>query len=151
MFEKTAGLARSLFFSKNGNRIFGVYANAMKTNLTPIMVRAPYRAQYTDPIILAPGDDVRLGAEETDPNWKGWIWAETDTYKGWIPMQILEMNATRTLGRVIKAYSAKELDVDEGQSVFALYSLNGWTWARHTETKEEGWIPNEILDTRACE
>ncbi len=120
----------------------------MEKNPTLVQVTKSYSAQYLDPIILQPGDHVRLGEEETDPNWKGWVWAETDTHKGWIPMQILDINPDRTTGRVLQPYSAKELDVLEGEFVKPLQTLNGWTWAQHHATGDEGWIPNEILSVR---
>lgn len=117
----------------------------METSPTPLRVMKSYKAQYLDPITLQPGDYVRLGEEETDPNWKGWIWAENATHKGWIPMQIVDINPDRTTGLVLQPYSAKELDVLEGAYIQPLQTLNGWTWAQHLATGEEGWIPNEIL------
>jgi len=117
----------------------------MEDTRLPILVSKSYSIQYDNPIQLRVGDHVRLGEEESDPEWKGWIWAETDTHKGWIPMQILEMAKDRTTATVLQAYSAKELDVEEGTLIFALHSLNGWTWAKRLDNGEEGWIPNNIV------
>jgi hypothetical protein len=46
-------------------------------------------------------------------------------------------------GIISEYYSAKELNVNEGDSVFLLKELNGWYWVKHSKTDEEGWIPKE--------
>lgn len=100
---------------------------------------------YPDPIILNPGDTVRLGKEESDnPDWAGWIWAENATHKGWIPVQIVERLADGN-GRVISAYSARELEVQPGDEVEEMERMNGWIWARRVRDGVEGWVPLEVL------
>lgn len=49
-----------------------------------------YQTKYPNPIEVAAGDIVTLGEEEKEEKWKGWIWAESKTHKGWIPIQIIE-------------------------------------------------------------
>jgi hypothetical protein len=106
-----------------------------------------YATQYHTPIVLQVGDVVVLGEEEQDEKWKGWIWAEHGTNKGWIPMQILEIAPNAKQGLVLEFYSAQELDVNENDLVEKIKSLNGWTWCRNLRTKKEGWIPDEIIAT----
>jgi hypothetical protein len=48
-----------------------------------------YKAQYNNPIVLSIGDKVKLGEEEKNEKWRGWIWGQSNTNKGWIPFQIL--------------------------------------------------------------
>ena len=104
-----------------------------------------YRTKYEDPIILSVGDLVNLGEEEKEEKWKGWIWAETDIKKGWIPIQIVEISADKKKGKILENYTAKELNVDKDDQVLKIKALNGWTWVRKTNN-EEGWIPDEIIE-----
>lgn len=48
-------------------------------------------------------------------------------------------------GIVLEDYTAKELDVNEGESLTGLKELNGWTWCVRTLDSAEGWVPNENL------
>ena len=105
-----------------------------------------YKTQYENPIVLNVGEKVILGEEEKEEKWKGWIWAESKDNKGWIPLQIIEINLNNKTGKIIEFYSAKELDVEEGDFIEKIKSLNGWTWAKNIRTTEEGWIPNEIIE-----
>ena len=105
-----------------------------------------YKTQYENPIILTIGEIVNLGKEETEEKWKGWISAESKDNKGWIPLQIIEINLNNKTGKIIEFYSAKELDVEEGDFIEKIKSLNGWTWAKNIRTTEEGWIPDEIIE-----
>ena len=112
-----------------------------------LKVARSYRTKYKDPIELKEGDIVKLGKEETKAEWIGWIWAEKDSNAGWIPKQIVETTDNKT-GRILKNYSAKELDVDEGNIVISKYELNGWLWVTNELTNEEGWIPKENVTSK---
>lgn len=105
-----------------------------------------YKTQYENPIILISGEKVKLGREETEEKWKGWIWAESKTNKGWIPVQIIEFADDRKTGTINEDYSAKELDVEPGDEVIKIKSLNGWSWSKNTRSQEEGWIPDEVIE-----
>lgn len=104
-----------------------------------------YKTSYPDPITLNEGDVVQLGEKETKPEWSGWIRASKDGIEGWIPEQIVEILPDGS-GKVTEFYTAKELDVNEGDAVTFLKELNGWYWVRHSLTNEEGWIPKEITE-----
>ncbi|MGV0827792.1 SH3 domain-containing protein [Empedobacter brevis] len=105
-----------------------------------------YKTQYENPIVLDTGDNVSLGEEEKEEKWKGWIWAENKTHKGWVPLQLIELSADKKTGILLESYSAKELNVEKGDLVEKIKALNGWTWSRNTRTNEEGWIPDEIIE-----
>lgn len=105
-----------------------------------------YVSPYANPINLIKGNVVRLGHEETDERWKGWIWAENDLNKGWIPKQIIEFSDDKQSGKILNDYSAKELNISENEYVLIRQSLNGWSWVQNLSTLEEGWIPDEIID-----
>lgn len=104
-----------------------------------------YQIQYENPIILNVGEKVKLGKEETEEKWKGWIWAESKTNKGWIPIQIIEFSDDRKTGVVSQSYSAKELNVGIDDEVAKIKSINGWCWAKNVKNEEEGWIPDEVI------
>lgn len=112
-----------------------------------LKVTKTYRTKYKAPIELKTGDVVRLGKEETKEEWLGWIWAETDSNAGWIPKQIVQTSDNIT-GKIIKNYSAKELDADEGDILISEYELNGWLWVVNDSTKETGWIPKENVTSK---
>lgn len=109
-------------------------------------IKEAYSTPYEAPIILNIGDIVNLDEKKTEEKWYGWIWAENTTHKGWIPIQIVDIFANNKKGRVLESYSAKELNVDVGDFIETVKSLNGWTWCKNIQTKEEGWIPNEIIE-----
>ena len=105
-----------------------------------------YKTKYENPIVLNVGEKVTLGEEEKEEKWKGWIWAESKISKGWIPIQILEISEDKKTGTILEFYSAKELNVEKGDFIEKIKSLNGWTWSRNLKTKDEGWIPDEIIE-----
>jgi hypothetical protein len=109
------------------------------------IITKPYKTQYSNPITLKAGEVVTLGQEETEEKWKGWIWAETANDKGWIPIQIVNFIEGRTKGIITASYTAKELDVEAGDEVVKIKSLNGWSWVRNLKNNEEGWIPDEMI------
>ena len=42
-------------------------------------------------------------------------------------------------------YSAKELNVNEGEKVMKIKELDGWIWVKRELNTDEGWLPLEIL------
>ena len=42
-------------------------------------------------------------------------------------------------------YSAKELNVNEGEKVMKIKELDGWIWVKRELNNDEGWLPLEIL------
>ena len=105
-----------------------------------------YRTKYKNPLILKTGDSVTLGEEEKEEKWKGWIRAFTDDKEGWIPLQIIIISEDGKTRTVKENYSAKEIDVNEGDSIILINKLNGWSWIKLESTGEEGWIPDENID-----
>ncbi|MBK8984451.1 MAG: hypothetical protein IPM38_19555 [Ignavibacteria bacterium] len=104
-----------------------------------------YRTKFPEPLILEAGDEVVLGEEEKEEKWKGWIRAESEKGKGWMPVQILEISQDKTRGKVLENYTAQELDADEGDELIIIKSLNGWSWAENISANKEGWIPDENI------
>jgi hypothetical protein len=96
-----------------------------------------YRAQYTDPIGFAAGDELVLGRR--DDQFVGWMWATAPSGKsGWVPIEALAIEGAR--GRALCDYTARELDVDVDERVTIESELAGWAWVR-SERGGEGWVP----------
>lgn len=104
-----------------------------------------YKTKYPNPIELDIGDVVILGEEEEEEKWKGWIWVESKTNKGWVPIQIIEFMHKKK-GILKEKYSAKELNVKTGEKIMKIQSLHGWTWVKKVDSNEEGWIPDEVIE-----
>lgn len=103
-----------------------------------------YTTKYNEPIVLIKGDIVKLGKEEKQEKWLGWIWAVSDNNSGWIPKQIVRSEDGIT-GIITENYTAKELNANEGDVLYYIKELNGWFWV-NTEFGKEGWIPKENVE-----
>jgi SH3-like domain-containing protein len=96
---------------------------------------------YPDPIVLRPGDRVRLGRE--DDEFPGWVWCTApDGREGWVPLAILRREGLEAVAR--RDYRAVELAVKRGQRVEAREELSGWFWVADADARE-GWVPAECL------
>lgn len=113
---------------------------------------ASHRTEYEHPIKLEKGESVTLGERAPEENWKDWIWAENDRgHGGWVPVQLIDYSEDGRRGTVLEDYSARELNVDAGEEIVRIRTLNGWTWVRRTSDREEGWIPNETIGEEAVQ
>lgn len=107
---------------------------------------ASHKTEYENPIKLHKGESVKLGERVPEKNWKDWIWAENSKQEGgWVPVQIIDFSKDKTKGIVLENYSAKELNIEKGELVAEIETLNGWTWVRRISDNDEGWIPNETI------
>jgi len=101
-------------------------------------------SNYPDPIVLAKGDTVLYGREDTEfPNW---IFCEAihSQKRGWVPQQILSSPDANQISTILTDYSAYELTVTPGMIVEQEYELNEWSLV-HTTDGEKGWVPNKVL------
>ncbi|MBK8552202.1 MAG: hypothetical protein IPL53_14535 [Ignavibacteria bacterium] len=104
-----------------------------------------YTTKYIKPIVLSKGDIVKLGKEEKQEKWLGWIWAESDNNSGWIPKQIVKSEDGIT-GIITENYTAKELNANADDILSNIRELNGWLWVKNIRSGEEGWIPKENVE-----
>ncbi|MEN7549859.1 SH3 domain-containing protein [Rapidithrix thailandica] len=108
-----------------------------------------HKTEYENPIRLNKGENVKLGERAPEKNWKDWIWAENNKKEGgWVPIQIVDFSENQQQGIILEDYSAKELNINKGELITKLKSINGWTWVRKTDDNDEGWIPNEIIEKK---
>lgn len=104
----------------------------------------PHQSNYPDPIVLAKGDIVHYGEEDTEfPNW---IFCESIKSKkrGWVPKQILSTPNEELIAKVKEDYAAYELNVTPGMIVLKELELNEWSLV-HTTEGEKGWVPNKVI------
>ena len=101
-----------------------------------IAVTKAYTAQYSNPISFGAGEPVQV--ERGDPEYPGWFWCRASGREGWVHRSFLAACHGRTTG--VRAYSARELTVAEGDRAELLDRLDGWMFIR-LDTEAEGWIP----------
>lgn len=106
-----------------------------------IKIIKSYKTVYEDPLILNPGDEVILGEEEQKEEWLGWIFCEFKGNKGWVPNDIIKTD-DGVRGIITEYYSAKELDVSEGEILDYIKELNGWLLLKN-QKDHTGWVPKE--------
>ena len=103
-----------------------------------------YRTQYHDPVMIAVGEGVVLGARDTE--WPQFIWGtDMQGRSGWIPERVLDGDAGTV--RCIEDYSARELDVDVGESLRLLRETGGWWWCENAGGAQ-GWVPATHLQVQ---
>ncbi|MDH7605495.1 MAG: SH3 domain-containing protein [Melioribacter sp.] len=105
-----------------------------------------YKSNYSDPITIKKGEKIKLGKKYDGPeDWPNWLYCYklNSSQEGWVPEQIIRK--TGEYGIVEKDYTAKELDVEEGEQVDGTREINGWIWCRRDKNYEEGWVPKSNL------
>ena len=111
-----------------------------QTGSRGVVIKA-YTAQYADPICFNAGQTVQV--ERGDPEYPGWFWCRAASGKeGWVHRSFLAACAGTTTS--VRAYSARELTVAEGEQSELLELLDGWVCLR-LDTGEEGWIPESYF------
>ena len=110
---------------------------------SPMRAIAAHRRSYAHPIAFRRGEAVQLTGREDDWHGHRWVWAiGPDGREGWIPPQTVAAGADGTFACV--DYSAAELTVAAGETVWAAAAQLGWRWCRNG-LGEEGWLPCEVL------
>ncbi len=110
------------------------------------IVKESWTIIYNNPITLKVGEEIKIDhtKKEDNPDWQGWIWCKHFDNEGWVPVQILtiiEHGEIYSKAIVEENYSAKEINVTTGDSVFGHKILNGWLWCKKEGTEEYGWLP----------
>jgi variant SH3 domain-containing protein/SH3 domain-containing protein len=110
---------------------------------TPRLARAArdYSAQYSDPIEVAA--DALVDVEREDHDNPGWWWCVgPDARAGWVPAELIDP-APRcgARARVRAAYSARELSMTSGDTLFVLGEYAGWMLLQNS-LGVMGWAPS---------
>ncbi|WP_232276194.1 SH3 domain-containing protein [Paenibacillus sp. 481] len=110
------------------------------------LVVTNHRTEYSNPITLIKGQPIIVGEKYNGPEeWDNWYFCSTLDHEngGWVPGQLIDVREAE--GVILEDYTAKELDVNEGEHLVGLKELNGWIWCLRTLNSEEGWVPKENL------
>lgn len=107
---------------------------------------ADYQETDTDPLRLAPGDEVAAGP--ADRAWPGWIWA-TDAHgnDGYLPEEILEPLGDGRF-RARESFDPTVLTIRRGDPLESLRQIHGWHWCRDARGNE-GWVAGYLLRPEA--
>jgi hypothetical protein len=101
-----------------------------------------YEDNDSEPIRLAPGDEVTVGA--ADRTWPGWVWAsDVAGNDGYIPEEILKPLGEGSFS-AIEAFDPTVLKIRRGDSLESLRQIHGWHWCRN-ESGAEGWVAGYLL------
>ena len=110
------------------------------------LVIKDHTSEYPEPIAFSKGAPLTLGEKYEGPEaWDNWIFCETPGQKGgWVPAQIIEIVNEET-ARALEDYTARELNVRDGDRLLGERTLNGWVWCQSTNGMDSGWVPLENL------
>ena len=107
-------------------------------------VAKDYQAEFADPIAAEAGEaftvSERSSAWENNPAWM-WVWCTDQRGKsGWVPKNIIQMNADGQTATTPTAYNARELTVTAGQELTIEHEESGWFWCSDQQGRR-GWVP----------
>jgi Variant SH3 domain/SH3 domain len=106
------------------------------------VVVTAYDSQYPDPLIMNPGDTLKI-VKRTDDEWPGWVFCENQSgKKGWVPENSIKIDADTAVAQV--DYVAREVSVMEGEILRIEKTESGWAWVTNM-TNETGWVPLKNL------
>lgn len=108
---------------------------------TYCVVRA-HRSEFPNPITFCKGAPLVVGEEyEGSEGWGNWFLCHTPGQEaGWVPGQLIE-SLGNSAARALDDYTARELNVDEGEILTGSRILNGWLWCQKSGQPEQGWVP----------
>jgi hypothetical protein len=96
------------------------------------------------PLIVHPGDVVRIGDRDTE--WPAFVFVTTSQGTGWVPLRHIDIEGS--VGTVRVGYDTTELPASAGERVDVVRDdpESGWAWCRNDDGRE-GWIPHRALTT----
>lgn len=105
-----------------------------------------HRSEFPQPITFAKGAVLEVGeVYQGDDGWDNWYFCTTPGQQGgWVPAQVIERLGEQA-GRAREDYTARELDVDIGDELLCVRSLNGWSWCTRSRDAQAGWVPSSHL------
>ncbi|SIQ91775.1 hypothetical protein SAMN05920897_11827 [Alkalispirochaeta americana] len=118
----------------------------MKTRTYRVIT--PHETEFADPITFRKGAILEIGEEsEGYQGWENWFFCTTAGEEpGWVPGQIIERGEGST-GRALEDYTARELNVQKGETLAGARVLNGWLWCERWGVPEDaGWVPLQNLE-----
>ena len=116
------------------------------TETTRYLVIQDHTSEYPEPITLEKGAPLTVGEKHEGPEgWDNWFFCESPGQKGgWVPAQIIE-RVEGDAARAREDYTARELNVQQGDVLLGSRTLNGWVWCEQFGGSESGWVPLACL------
>jgi hypothetical protein len=101
-----------------------------------------HTSQYPEPLTLKKGTPLVVGKKHEGPEgWNDWFFCDTPGQKGgWVPARVIEIVDGNT-AQARADYTARELNVREGDLLLGSRVLNGWLWCDNPGSSESGWVP----------
>lgn len=114
----------------------------MEMEAKQYLVIQEHISEFPTPISFAKGTPLVVGETYEGPEgWDNWLFCGTPgQVSGWVPAQIIEIIDGNT-ARALEDYTARELNVQEGDLLLGMKTLNGWVWCENSGTSESGWVP----------
>lgn len=99
-------------------------------------------SEFPDPICFSKGDSLKIREKYVGPeDWNDWYYCVAGNQKeGWVPEQVIDWQ-DQASGIALEDYTARELDVAEGDILSGQRVLNGWQWCQKENAAEAGWVP----------
>lgn len=112
------------------------------TGRRTVIVIAAHASGLPQPITFEAGAPLVLGETYTRPEgWDHWHFRETPGRPGGrVPVQVIGF-VEGAGARARETYTARELDVQPGQSITVHRSLGGWAWCERADPPGSGWVP----------
>ncbi len=116
------------------------------TETTRYLVIQDHTSEYPEPITFEKGAPLSVGEKYEGPEgWDNWFFCESPGQKGgWVPAQIIE-RVEGDAARAREDYTARELNVQQGDVLLGSRTLNGWVWCEQFGGSESGWVPLACL------
>lgn len=110
------------------------------------LVIQDHTSEYPEPITIEKGAPLTVGEKYEGPEgWDNWLFCESPGQKGgWVPAQIIEIVNDKA-ARAREDYTARELNVRQGDLLLGSRTLNGWVWCKWSGSLESGWVPLSCL------
>lgn len=118
--------------------------NGFQAELRRYVVIQGHESEYPEPIAFLKGAPLTVGEKYQGPEgWDDWYFCTIPERLGqpggWVPAQLIE--DIDGAARAREDYTARELNVREGESLMGSRRLNGWAWCERAEDGEAGWVP----------
>jgi len=119
---------------------------------TTYLVVRDHTSELPDPITFTAGAPLTVCEEYRGPEgWDTWFFCETPGQTGgWVPAQLIR-RIDGTTACALEDYTARELDVHEGETLLSSRTLNGWAWCTRAGSTESGWVPLANLEERPAD
>src|SRR5262245_55170016 len=105
-------------------------------------VVSAYEAAYPDPLIIKMGEELTVGANDTQ--WPGFVWCTKNAGQGgWVPESYLERRGEVGVAR--RDYAATELTASVGEALSMGVEESGWIWCTN-QRGQSGWIPADNVE-----